>query len=74
MKSRQHETSLYMVGKKQMSSFVASVAQNLQLAPHSVISDYIYDPMTHITPSKKLNLLAMEAKRQSLCIDVIFQG
>lgn len=62
MKSKHQKISLYMLRKGPEPPFLASVAQNFQLAPHSVIDDYIHDPMTHITPSKKLNLLAMRLK------------
>ena len=44
--------------------------------PHSGIARFIYHPLTSYVPSKKIrmNLLAREAERQSLCIDVIFQS
>ena len=58
-------------------SFLASVVQNFQFAPLSLWSATIYIiPMTsyHPLPKNQIDLLAVEAKRQSLCIDVIFQG
>lgn len=78
MMSKQLEASLYMTGQGEKSSSSASAVQNVQFAlSHSVISDYIYCPMISYRPlknKKKSNALAMEAKRQSLCTDVIFQG
>lgn len=41
----------------------------------SVVTKHIYHPMTSYHPlQKNVNVLAVAAERQSLCVDVIFQS
>lgn len=76
MKSRQQKGTLSMMSGRSLAGCLLGRTSD---SPRWGIAHFIYHPVTSYVPSKKKkkkkkNLLAQEAERQSLCIDVIFQS